>query len=90
MLDHQHRVAGVDQPLEDLQEALDVGEVEAGRRLVEDVERAAGGALGQLGRELDPLRLAAGQRRRRLAEADVAETDVVQRLRACCESTGTA
>ena len=59
---------------------LDVGEVQAGRRLVEDVERAAGGAARQLGRELDALRLAAGERGRRLAEVDVAEADVVERL----------
>ena len=36
--------------------------------------------LRQLGRELDALRLAARQRRRRLAELDVVEPDVVQRL----------
>ena len=58
----------------------DVVEVQAGRRLVEQVERPPGRALGQLLRELDPLRLAAGERRRRLPEADVAEADVLQRL----------
>ena len=36
--------------------------------------------LGQLAGQLDPLGLAAGQRGRRLAEADVAEADVDQRL----------
>ena len=55
-------------------------EVQAGRRLVEDVERAAGGALAELGRQLHALRLAARQRRRRLAEPHVAEADVDQRL----------
>ena len=54
--------------------------MQAGRRLVEDVERPPGRDLRQLGRELDALRLAARQRRRRLAEADVAEADVVERL----------
>ena len=58
----------------------DVLEVQAGRRLVEDVDRAAGRALLQLGGQLDPLRLAAGQRRRRLAEPDVAEADVDERV----------
>ena len=38
----------------------------------------AGGDLGELGRQLHPLRLAAGERGRRLAEADVVEPDVVQ------------
>ena len=36
--------------------------------------------FAQLGRELDALRLAAGERRRGLAEAHVVEADVVQRL----------
>jgi hypothetical protein len=80
VLDDDDRVAGLDEPVQDLEQLLDVGEVEAGRRLVEDVERLAGRAPRQLGRQLHPLRLAAGQRRRRLAEVDVAEADVVERL----------
>ena len=51
-----------------------------GRRLVEHVERAAGRAARELGRELDALRLAARERRRRLAHLDVAEADVADRL----------
>jgi predicted neuraminidase len=43
-------------------------EVQAGGGLVEDVERAAGGALGSSERELHALRLAARQRGRALAE----------------------
>ena len=39
-----------------------------------------GRLLGQLLRQLDPLRLAARQRRRRLSELDVAEADLAQRL----------
>ena len=35
----EHRVAGVDQPVQRDQQPLDVGEMQAGRRLVEDVER---------------------------------------------------
>src|SRR4029079_5174616 len=46
----------------------------------EDVERAAGVALRELERELDALRLAARERRRALAEADVAEADVEESL----------
>ena len=42
-------------------------------RLVEDVDAAL---LGHLGGQLEPLPLAAGQRRERLAEAEVAEPDV--------------
>src|SRR6478672_1200357 len=43
VLDDDDRIAPVDQPMEDLEELLDVGEVEPGRRLVEDVQRPAGG-----------------------------------------------
>ena len=63
VLDHQHGVAGVDQALQHLRAALDVGEVQAGGRLVEDVERAAGGRARQLVRQLDALGLAARERR---------------------------
>ena len=63
-----------------IEQLAHVVEVQAGRRLVEDVERPAGAAPLQLARELDALRLAAGERRRRLAELDVAEADVVERL----------
>ena len=52
---------------------LDVGEVQAGGRLVEDVDVAL---LGHLGGQLEPLPLAAGQRGQRLAEGEVAEADV--------------
>ena len=75
-----HGVARLHQPVEHRQQLPDVLEVQAGGGLVEDVERAAGGDPRQLARELDALRLAAGQGGRALAEPDVAEPHVVQRL----------
>ena len=66
--------------LEHVEQLADVVEVQAGRRLVEEVERPAGVGPGQLGGQLDALGLAAGERRRRLAEREVAEADVGQRL----------
>jgi hypothetical protein len=62
------------------EQQLDVVKVQTGGRLVEDVERAAGVALRQLERQLDALRLAAGKRCRRLAELDVTQTNIEQRL----------
>ena len=50
--------------------------MQPGGRLVEHVDGLAGRPLLQLRRQLDPLRLATGQGRRRLAEPDVAEADV--------------
>ena len=79
VLDDDDRVALVDELVQHVEQLARVLEMQAGRRLVEDVERAAGAALRQLLRQLHALRLAARQRRRRLAELDVAEADVLQR-----------
>ena len=80
VLDHDHRVAVVAQPVQHAQQQVDVVEMQARGGLVEDVERAAGVALGELERELHALRLAARERGRALAELDVAEAHVEQRL----------
>ena len=58
MLDHNDGVAGFHKLMKDFQQLLDVVEVKAGRRLVQDIQRAAGGALAQFLGELHPLRLA--------------------------------
>ncbi len=80
VLDHEHRVARVDEPLQHVEQPAHVFEVQAGGGLVEDVDGVAGRALAQLGRQLHPLRLTTRQRRRGLAEPHVAEPDVDQRL----------
>ena len=69
---------GLDQRVQHFQQLAHILEMQAGGRLVEDVERAAGGAPRQFLGQLDPLRLAARQRRRRLADMDVAEPDLLQ------------
>jgi hypothetical protein len=72
VLDHDHAVAAVDQAVQDADQALDVGHVQADRRLVEHVQRVRRlltaprhvvTHLAQLGHQLDALCLAAGQRR---------------------------
>ena len=60
MLDHDQRVPGIAQLHQDLEQFLDVGEMQSGRRLVENVNRPPGRALCQLGRELHPLRFPTG------------------------------
>jgi hypothetical protein len=75
VLDHHHGVALVDQLVQHLEQLGHVVEMKPGGRLVENIERAPGGALGQLLGELDPLRLAARERGRLLADMDVAEAD---------------
>ena len=66
VLDDDDRLAGVDEPVQQAEQLLDVGEVQAGGRLVEHVDPAL---LSHVGGELEPLPLAAGQRGERLADA---------------------
>ncbi len=80
MLDDDHRVTGVDEAVQHAEQFLDVVEVQAGGRLVEQVERLAGAAAAQLARQLDALGFAARQGRGGLPEFDVVQADVVQRL----------
>ena len=92
MLDDHHRVAVVDQAVEDFEEFSDVLDVQTDAWLLDEVEVGAGGFLAevfahsrvftaadaprQLGHQLDPLRLAAADRRAGLAELEVAEAGV--------------
>ena len=78
VVDHDDRRAVFEQPVEDADQRADVHRVQARRRLVEHIEGVAL-AGAQAGRDAQPLRLAAGQRRRRLAQPQVAETDVEDR-----------
>ncbi len=58
MLDHHHGMAAIGQTVEDQEQPLDVGEMEARRRLVEDVKCPAGGrapsSAASLTRRLSP------------------------------------
>ena len=73
VLDHDHRLARLDQPVEQGEQVVDVGEVEARGRFVEHVDAAVG---GHLDRQPEPLPLAAGERGERLPEREIAETHV--------------
>mgnify|MGYP003694175915 CR=1 FL=1 len=76
------RVAGLEQLAERGEQLRDVVEMQAGRRLVEDVEQALAAVRRQVRGDLDPLRLAARERRRRLAQSQIAEADFVEHLQA--------
>ncbi len=86
VLDDHHRVALVDEPVQDVEEMTHVLEVHAGGRLVENVERVAGAGAGELLRELHALRLPAAERGGRLAEGEVAEPHRVERLEGADEA----
>ena len=86
MLDHDHAVAAVNQAVQHLDQFLDVGHVQADRRLVEHVERVRRlhaaprdvvAHLAQLGHELDALGLAAAQCGRGLPQRQVTEAHVL-------------
>ena len=84
VLDDHERVPGGEQLAEGAHQPGDVVEVQAGRRLVEQEQRAAGRRLaarrlGEEAGELQALRLAARQRRDRLSELHVLEADVGER-----------
>ena len=66
------------QPVEHAGQGGHVERVQAGGRLVEDVQRAAL-AAAQPGGDPQPLRLAAGQGRRGLAEPQVTQSDLADR-----------
>ena len=74
-----NRVARVHERVEGVEERLDVVEVEARRRLVEQVERVAGVLLREVRGQLHALRLPARERVRRLPQREVAQTDVLER-----------
>lgn len=58
VLNDDYGVAPIPQLVQHLEQLLDVVEVQARGRLVQDVEGLAGVAFGELPRQLDPLRLA--------------------------------
>src|SRR5439155_592258 len=80
VLDHDDRVARRDESLQHLEQLADVLEVQPRGGLVQHVERVARRPLVELRGQLDPLGLAAGEGRGGLAELDVAEPDVGERL----------
>ena len=88
VLDGDDRPAERDEPLERREKVLDVGPVEAGRRLLQDVERGPGRGPPQLRGELHPLGLAAREGRRALAELEIAEAETLQDLQVGREARG--
>ena len=60
MFDRQHGMSGVDQAMQAVEQALDIGEMEAGGRLVENVQRVLGALeFAQFRGQLDALSFAA-------------------------------
>ena len=81
VLDDDDGVAKVGEAVENFEKFAHVVEVEASGGLVEEIKGAAGLALGELARQLHPLRFAATEGRGALAEMDVAEAHVDEGLK---------
>ena len=69
VLDDYHAVAGVNQSVQDVQQLIDVCHVQAGGRLVQNIQCAAGWPADQFAGQFDALGFAAGQRCGRLAQS---------------------
>ena len=69
-----------DETAEGRQQLGDVVEMQAGGRLVEDIQRAFAGSLGQVRGQFHALRLAAGKRGGGLAQPQVAEAHIGEHL----------
>jgi hypothetical protein len=78
VLDDNHCIAVLAQPMQYAEQQFDIVEVQAGGGLVEDVERVASVPLGELSREFDALCLATRQRRRLLSQLDIGQANVHQ------------
>ena len=62
MLNHHDGVALIAQLVQHVQQLLDIRKVQAGGRLIQNIQRLTGTAFGQLTRQLHALRFTAGQR----------------------------
>ncbi len=80
VFDDDDGVAQIDEPVEHFEQLFQVGEVQSGGRLVEDVERSTGVGARQFRGEFHPLGLAAGERRRALAEGEIVQPHVAERV----------
>ena len=84
VFDDQDGVAGLHQPLQAIQQALNIREMQARRGLVENVKvMTAASQFPQLGGEFDALRLPAGEDGGRVAQLQVTKAERVPASPAC-------
>ncbi len=73
-------MTALDQRGEGLQQDFDVGEVQAGRRLIEEKKGARAGRGGEVTGEFEALGFATGERGHRLTQLQITEADRTQRF----------
>ena len=84
MLDHDYGVSGVPQPLQQVEQPIDVARVEADGWFVEHIERIDQIRTQRVGQR-DPLRFAARERTSQPVQRQIAEPHVAQVLQAAVE-----
>lgn len=80
MLDNDNRTARINQAFQDLEQLMDISHMKSRRWLIQDIERPSRIGLGEFRRKFDALRLPAGQGRRRLSQADIAQAHIFKDL----------
>jgi len=89
MLDHDERVAFVDEALKNIQKQPNIIEVQACSRFVEQEQGLAGRraiievGIRQVPHQFQALAFSAGQRVDGLTQLEIAETDVLEQAQAC-------
>jgi hypothetical protein len=78
VLDDDEGIPLRDEALENFYQQRDVVEMEAGGRLVKNEEAVLGALVGEMADELEALGFAAGEDIERLAEAEIAEADLLE------------
>src|SRR5262249_19509343 len=78
VLDGDDRVAHFHQTMKNVNKFLHIGKVEAGGRLIQNIERFPVRLLAELIGELDSLRFTSGQWVARLSQGDVAHANIVE------------
>ena len=80
VLDDDDRVPAFGQPAKDLGQLMDICKVQAGSRLIQDIDGLSRAVTAQLGRQLDALRFAAREGRGWLAQFDVGQSHIIEGL----------
>ena len=80
MLDDDNRISSVGKAVKDIDQLMHVRKMQTGGGLVQNVNGLSGAPLAQLRRQLDALRLAAGQGGRGLTQLHVGQAHIIERF----------
>ena len=83
MLDDNNCVSAVGQSAQDLHQLMNIRKMQAGGRLIQNVDSLSGSAAAQFCGQLDSLCLTAGQLGRRLPQTNVRKSYIIQSRKKC-------